>query len=265
MAEDRNETPAEVATITPSWLADVSNEDSLGGMAEHRVVSRIKLVQAMSREELKDACGEGSVVIVPGNILLAEKKQPFYMVPLFSFTEFIQWADLEDDNAQSSILDRTYDKGSELAEKCRDFDRHEEAYGDDNKYIARNAEHLNFVCEIYGNHPYAGTEVALSFARGEFSKGKQFISALFNRCANGARVPMWANVFSFTSNLRKKGNRQWYGLDFTNPDQLFIDQADAERLSSKAKILADEFTKNAFSVSQTDDTADANAEASGEM
>jgi hypothetical protein len=190
-------------------------------LKKERLVSRIKIIHASSGSELKKVFDEGSVIISPGQALIAEVEKrneqgkPFFMVPAFFFIEFCKWADIKD-NSSPSIIARSTDKGSDLALKARNSDRRFEEYGNEGAFTARYVEHLNFISFLYGDHPLAenGEPFVLGFCRGEFMTGKNFITSI-----SRIKAPLWSQVWKFNTQHRDRNNFQWWGLDFSRPDE----------------------------------------------
>ena len=225
----RNDTPVEVAKVgpaMPAYLAKFQGTDtSLLALEEHRIVPRLKIVQAMSNTELKKEFGEGAVVVWPDRSLLAryDSKDPdsFLLNPLFFFNEFAKWSDPQDSKSPP-IVDRTFDKTTELARRCRSAaaDRIEPYEG--GKY--RFTEHLNFVCRIRGGGDLADIAVVLQFRAGEFQTGRNLIGAMFNR-----KAPMWSQIWEFYPVFRERGAKKWYGLDFRVAQTPFIGEDEVEK------------------------------------
>lgn len=230
----RTDTPHEVARVgedAPSWLAEVDEHEETGleVMAEYRVIPRIKVIQSMTDRELKNEFGEGALVAMPGRVLLAAEDEALQVVPVFAFTEFCTWSDLKDQGSPT-ILARSFDKAGEIAAKSRDPNRRHEPYGDVDKktgeptYEMRHVEHLCFGCVVYDeDHPMNGQPVVLSFQRGEFGTGKNFITALMMRRFNGHVVPIWGQVWQLKSGFRDRGvDAKWFGIDYEPGDPPFI-------------------------------------------
>jgi len=240
----------------PNWLTTYEEpDDSIVDMAEYRILSRLKVVQSMSAEELKENFGEGSIIIAPGNVLVAAKKEPVLFVPVFFFTEFCVWGD-RDDIAGPTIRDRSFDKAGDIARRCRDPERREEEY-DDGKFKARYVEHLNFAGFIYGDHPQTMTACVLSFSRGEFGTGRNFINAVTLRKVGGKTAPLWSQVWKLQTNFRDGGaSKKWWGIDPTNPDDdtpSFISAEQVEFFKTEHVSCKEDFEKSKLLVDHGDD------------
>jgi len=238
---------SEVQKITPTFLQGMT-DTSLEDMKGYRVLSRIRVVQAMSDATLKEQCGEGAAVLQPGNVLLSKAKEAFRFVPLFFFPEFITWKDRRDGG--SPIYSRSFDKAGEIAAKSRDSDSRFEPYpgGPNNDpYKFRHVEHLNFAGVIYGGDLHM-TPAAMSFAKGELGVGKNLCSAALLR-----KTPLWSQVWEFYSGTRDAGGYQWWGLDFKNPDlQPWIQESEADTFKSMHDELKALHDAQKLSVDQSD-------------
>lgn len=251
----------------PSTLAQYAADDnSLAGMAQHRVLSRLKIVQGQSSPRLKEAFGEGTVILSPSEVVIAND-EPFKIVPVFYFTDFITWADRKD-TSSPAILARSILPNSEIAIKAKDAALREEGYGpmvgskgkERPQYTKRHAECLNFACFIYGEHEQAGNLVALTFQRGEHFAGRSFISAILLRKLPGTRssAPLWSQVWELQSATRNRNGNAWYGFDYRNPQDgnLFIKDDEIESMLGEHQKLKEAWDAGMLSA----DLSDANDE-----
>jgi hypothetical protein len=211
-----------------SALARLAHEDkSLSGMEKYVFISRLKLIQGTTEGALKDRFGEGSLIIRPGDGLVARKNDIVRMIPIHFHTEYCKWADRRDKESKM-IVERSYSPMSEIAKRAQDANKRFELYPDQEKkkekdqWKYRYVEHLNFVFTIFGEHDFKGQEVAFSFSRGEFTQGRKYISALKLRRSevDGQRIqtPLWAQVWDFMPKYREVQENKWYGLDFAPAD-----------------------------------------------
>lgn len=263
--QKRTETSIKKVTVNPNFLTQYVKEDtSLDLLREHRVVPRFKLIQATTDEDLKKAFGEGSVIVRPGDALICKHEgEGFNFVPLFFFLEWAKWRDLKGNG--SMILERTHDKASKLAELSRDAKTRKELYsGMDNvideaaKMYYQYVEHIRFIGVIYGDHPLVGQPVTLSFERGEWVQGKNFISAVAMRrqiISDGddkesIPVPLWAQVWNLGSiHHAPDATRKWYGFKFEAADPSIIQPEEAPAMQALHEEYKELFAKQRLSVS----------------
>lgn len=269
MGTDRNEHPSEISKVGDdfSYLAPfVEDDQSTAAMAEHRILSRIKTIQALTEESLREACGVGSLVIMPAKQLLITPEETIDFVPLAFFEEFILWRDRRDTEA-GAIEARSMSKTSELAKRARDPKLWEEVYAGgtkDKPFKKRYTEHLNFPGIIYSkDHELYRVPVCLSFSRGEFTVGRQFISQITLRRVQGRQAPLWATVWTLSVGSRKNNNGSWYGIDVANAERPFIDQEHVESFKSEYETLTEQIAKQlvAVDMSESDDPVATTSEA----
>ena len=263
---DRNETPAEMVAVggnaPPSWLAAYNEDDtSKQELKKHRLVPRLKILQGLSPEALKDQFGEGSAILAPANAMVCRKRESFLFVPLFFFVEYIKWSD-RNDKESLGIVERTFDQGSALARYAQDPNKREELYDPERPtgYKYTYQEHLNFIGYIYGAHELEGTEVAISFSKGEHRYGKAFVSACTLRDA-----PLWANVFELTIGQHSSGDNVWWGIDFKNPEdptKRFITAEEAPVFKEQFETLKRQFEEQTISTDFSDVDEDRQSEVS---
>lgn len=244
----------------PNWLANYIEQDqSLQGMEEYRILPRIKVIQSMTDQNLKKMFGEGTIIIRPGDaVLWKDGDEPFLFVPLFFCVEFTKFADLRDKESGVVIVERSFDPTSDIAKKSRDSELRFEIYEgqekkkDPMKY--RYVEHLRFFGVIYGSHQLAWQFIALSFERGEFGQGRNFISAIKMRKTRigdkSVPVPLWSQVWALKGVFRDKGDKKWYGIDFVAPDDPMINPGDAEQMFAFHKEMKELFEKQRLLVDE---------------
>ena len=79
---DREDTAVQRVTGHDYLLPYADDDKSVDSLGQYRVLSRVKIVQGTSKPELKEDFGEGSVLITPGNALVAAQGSGFLFVPL---------------------------------------------------------------------------------------------------------------------------------------------------------------------------------------
>lgn len=245
--EQRNNPPKDVVKVGPSWLGQVSDDDSIAPLEQYKVLPLFKVIQAMTDESLKDRFKEGSIIVRPGDQLIAEKGEPFYFVPCFMFTEFCKWASIKDKESPA-VLERTFDDKNDVAIRSRSPEKRKEPYPDGSDRSYRYVEHLNFPGVVYGNHPLSGQEVVLGFSRGEFFTGQSFCTSIQMRKVGGQVVPLWGQIWQLSANVRKRKGYSWYGIDFANPDgemqSPYIENEEVESFQKAFQELKEQFQKN---------------------
>lgn len=208
--------------VAPSWLAEVAqNDDSIAALAEYRILPRASIIQKVTAKEKKGTMADGTTFITPGGTIVALPEEPFLIVPVFQFTEFIKWRD-QDDKSGDALLEKTFNKNSELAKRARDKALRIEEYGDNRpgkgRFKYSYLEHLNFAVIMYQqDHPLSGQAFAISFKKGEFFQGTNFCNALSQRKVNGIPVPYWTQVWEFRTGVHERRGYDWYGFNFNNP------------------------------------------------
>ena len=236
----RTDTDIDKVPTNPNFLDAYTEEDtSLDALKEHRTVPRFKVIQPTTEEELKNTFGVGSAIVRPGDTLICKHSgnttmqalESFDFVPLFFFVEWNKWRDLK--GTGDMVLDKSFDPSSDVAVRSKNKDTRKEAYpgqeamadNDANKMYYQYVEHLRFIGTIYGDHPLAGTPVTLSFERGEWGQGKNFISAVSLRrrqttdAETGEKIakpiPLWSQVWRMkTVYHNPDALRKWYGFSF---------------------------------------------------
>lgn len=270
----KSRTDSEIQKVMPSSLiAKMAKEDtSLEGLKEHRVVPRLKIIQGSSGQELRDQFGAGSVIIRPGDQLVChfakdssmdDQVTSFQFVPLFFFVEFAKWQDLKSAGQGANVITRTFDDTSEVAKRCRNKDLRFELYeGHGNLPEAeqryyRYVEHFRFVGCIYGDHILSDVPVVLSFERGEFGQGKNFISAAsLRRVQNEGEmisVPLWMQVWEFSTIYHDPTpDKKWYGFRFSPAPLIETDHV--AKMKERHEEFKSLFQKQRLTVDESGET-----------
>lgn len=237
-----------------SWLEKHQlGEHVNASLDDYKILPRIKTIQGMSAQKLQDAYGVGSLILSPGDAIVAKKGVPFHFTPVFFFPEFLKCGDREDTNTPF-IVARTFDPTHEIARRCQNAETRTEGYGERNQkgdyqYHYTYVETLNFPGFVVDEtHDLRGVPVVLVFAKGEWSRGRNLAQAISLRRANGKKVPMHLQRWKMCSALREKGTRRWWGIDFENPEQPYINQDMVEFMSTQAKELSEFFAKQKLRV-----------------
>lgn len=270
----RTDTDIEKVNTNPNFLDAYTEEDtSLDALKEHRTVPRFKIIQPTTEEELKNTFGTGSAIVRPGDTMVCkhsgnqniEALESFDFVPLFFFVEWAKWRDLK--GTGDMILDKSFDPSSDVAVRSKDKDTRKEAYpgqeamaeNDPNRMYFQYVEHLRFIGAIYGEHPLAGTPVTLSFERGEWGQGKNFISAVSLRrrqttdSETGEKVakpiPLWSQVWRMkTVYHNPDALRKWYGFAFEAAPESIIKPQEAAAMFGLHKEFKELFEASRLSV-----------------
>lgn len=206
----------------------VANDTSMQGMEQYVLIPFVKIIQAMTGTELKQLFGEGAAILRPGDALIEKCEAPFQFVPIFFCDEFAKWADRKDKESPM-IVERSFRPDSVIAKKAARADTRFEPYpgqegkADKDQWKYRYVAHLRFFGVIFGDHPLAGTKCVISFDRGEFTQGRNFITAIQMRRVDidgeKVRVPLFAQVWQLYTKLRDRGEKKWIGFNFEVPEE----------------------------------------------
>lgn len=260
MSEDQKQSRTDTAitkvNVNPDYLAKYAEQDnSLDVLKECRTLPRFKIIQATSDGELIKNFGVGTAIIRPGDAMICkhgENPDSFDFVPLFFFREWAKWRDLK--GTGPMVLDRSFNPTSLLAQNSANSDLRKELYAgqesldDKSKMYYAYVEHLRFIGVIYGEHPLVGIPVTLSFERGEWGQGKNFISAVSLRRQiindNSIDVPLWAQVWKLsTIHHAPDATRKWYGFKFEATEPSIIQEDEAEAMHALHLEFKDLFEK----------------------
>ena len=271
----RTDTDIDKVPTNPNFLAAYIEEDtSLDALEEHVSVPRFKLIQPTTEAELKSTFGEGSAIVRPGDTLVVKYEgnknmdahTEFDFVPLFFFKEWATWRDLK--GSGPMILDRSFDPGSNIAvwsknKKTRKvpYAGHEHLQDSDpSKLYNSHVEHIRFLGTVYGDHPLAGTPVVLSFERGEWSQGQNFIDAIGLRRIKindeYAKMPLWSQVWRMkTVYHNPEADKKWFGFSFEAAPQSVINPDEADAMKGLHTKFRDLHKKSLLTVQDDEQTS----------
>lgn len=219
----------------PAHLIKAAGEKPLGLDIVRQYVRppRAKIVQPQSGAELRQAFPEGTVIMQPGNVLIAPmpfdevtKRHlnaglSFTFVPLFFYPEYFIFNPIEVPTL-ATIRDRTTDPKSEIAQRARNKNLWEAPCPEDTsgKHKIRYVEVLTYMIHVTSVSQPAeietlwGKPISLTFMRGEHKTGTKLSGDIMLRKAD-----IFANVFQANTAHRVKDRFNWYGYNITAPMQ----------------------------------------------
>ena len=266
--EKRTDTQGiEKVDVNPDYLAAyVEKDESLDSLKQHRVVPRFKIIQPTTAAELQQKFGTGSAIVQPGEAMVVkynDDPKTFDFVPLFFFKEWAKWRDLK--GSGPHILDRSHDPVSELAKLSADKENRKELYPgheampEEQRMYNMYVEHIRFIGMIYGDHPLTGLPVTLSFERGEWGQGNNFLTAvsLRRQVINGEskEIPLWAQIWRLNTVYHNpEQSKKWYGFDFQAAPQGIILPEEAPTMQAMHLDFKDLFAKSRLMVDDSPET-----------
>lgn len=241
---DRNESMVKRVGEADFLAPFVQEDDSLAGMEQHVIIPRLKIIQSMTDPELKKKAPEGSVILRPSDMIVAEPEQPFLFVPQFFFVEFTKMSDRRDKTGPM-ILGRSFDPTSEIAKRSENAETRFEVYEghekkpDKDQWKYRYVKHFRFPGVLYeAESDFFMTPTVISFERGEHFQGRNFVSAIKMRkvrVGSGEETrlvpqPLWSQVWQLHTAIRPGNEGSWYGFDFevAHPSSIIAEEHVAE-------------------------------------
>lgn len=207
--------------------------ESMVDLLQYVQPPRLKIIQSMTKQELKQQFNEGDLLVMPSREVVApvslnefkkpgDEGTPFHIVPVFFYTEYVAWNPLAAAQAGQMPFtrERSFDKNSKLAQKCRTPNMREEPCSEcppdaqGNPQKIRNQEHLNFLVALPFHPTLYETPVLMSFSRGEFGTGCSFSSLLSMR---GTSFDCYYNQFVCYTKRRTNAKGNWFGFNIVNP------------------------------------------------
>jgi hypothetical protein len=208
----------------PEWmLAEGGKDTGLEEVSRYVIPPRLKIVQPLSDQTLKDSFNVGDVIIQPQMVSVApmlydgakclNEGTAFHLVPLFFWAEWCIHNNIKLKGQEPYIFDRTLDPKSEVAQRAINpklwSGPHPEK-GDE--FPIRYVEHLNYVFVLIGEHELAGTPIVASFFKAEHKTGRNFAGL-----AKLRRAPLFGCQYEARCKMRKNNSGNWFGIDISNP------------------------------------------------
>lgn len=250
----------------PAYL-QVEDDHSVDELKHYIRPPRVKVIQSMSSDELKQKFGVADTILVPDNVLIMEaardgkgnvqpgNTQPFLFTPLFFFTEFCVWNPLEMKDQLPAIRERSTDPNSAIAKRARDWNNKTMPCPENPEHECEFCEHMNFIIHIQ-NYP---EPCVMTFSRGEFKAGVNF-ATLAKLRKQGTGVPLYANVFAANLTYRQGKKGSWYGLDVSNPDgdtSPYVGEEAFNRYKEMHAQFAKDYADSKIEVNYEDEPIDA--------
>lgn len=240
----------------PDYLREYAeNDESKETLKEHVRIPWLQILQGLSDQNLLSQYGQGAALLNPGGGLVAKAKDgasdPFYVVPVLFFTEYVQWSHRED-NESPAVLNRSFDARSDLARKCKNPEEWEEKYTNpsNQEFLARNTEQLCFVCIIYDeDHPLHGMLCTAVFSKGSYKYGKLWINQI-----NMRKGPLYCHIWRLNTKYQDDGpKKKFWRLDTRVPEEdrsSFVGKDDIQFFHDKHLELKEAFNEQRLIVDQ---------------
>ena len=270
--EEQTTALATQATQLPAFMQD-DRKLGLETVLQYVRPPRLKIVQALAADSIKAKFNIGDIILMPHMELVAPMKMdernqpladgaPIHFVPLFMFVEYITWNPLSLRGQVPSMAARSFDPKSEIARKARDPELRIEKYKDDPKLSIKHVEHLNYIVVPVNDHPFMGTQMVLSFSRGDHRFGTNFANLIALR-----KAPICGCNFELHAHFEKNNKGQWYAPHVTNPSTAsglspWVDKVLYDVLREQHVELKTAFEEGRIDIDHSDDDVDpAEAEA----
>ena len=192
----------------PEFLA--KTEGTTEGLENMRagdlLIPRLILMQALSPRVVdKDGAESGDMFNSVTNELVLAEGESMLFVPVYHYIEWIKWADRE---SSESILDRSLDPESVLAQSAARQEKRTNLKGQEVWVVT---EYHNFVVLVPEMNPRV--PMVISCAKTNHRQGKKLLSLARFR----GKYPLYAGKYSFRSKIaeNKDGNK-YYTFDFDN-------------------------------------------------
>jgi hypothetical protein len=257
--------PATSALATPTAglsLPEHLRDKQVTGLSEIKknvIIPRLKIVQSQSSSDLRNAYGEGTVLVSPTQQVVAKPTDrtvgaSFCFVPLFFFVNWATWNDIKLKGTEPAVRYVTCDPTDPIVAKSRNKELRSEPHPSVKDRFIRHVEQLNFVVALQ-DHDLGDTPIILTFARSEHYTGSKFCSLIRMRKAS----PFYC-VFNATVGQRQNQQGSWYGYDVTNPQgenaQWVMDPNRCEQYAQSAASFEKIFKESGIVADTSDEDHD---------
>ncbi len=203
-----------LASSVPDFLRENAGEGT-EEIREYLRPGRIKVMQS-NRTQTYAEFPEGSVIVTPVNMLLAENEQKFHFVPLLFFPEWCTMNPFAMKDKLPFVREQSFDPRSDIAAKARNKDTRAEPCPENPKFMIKHKQFFNFVCYLVCQPELSRIPVVLSFSGGEFGRGQRLSDQI---AMKASQCPIWGQVYEArvpkTKRVAEQG--EWFGIDVSPP------------------------------------------------
>lgn len=204
----------------PQFLRERGEQKGVDEVVQYIRPPFIKIVQGSSDKELKEQFPEKSVILAPGNDLLAAPDEIIRFTPILFFREFLVINPLEWRGQEKMIHARTFDPNSDIAKRAFDPNRrNEQLFNTDGspilvkgKPIYRSYQDTRTYLVLVHWPRNPGTVCAMTFARAELQTADRLASLI-----GGRQADIFAGIFEASVGIHKNPQHDWYGFNMDNP------------------------------------------------
>ncbi len=166
------------------------------------IIPRVKMVNALSPERKDKVADEGDIV----NSLTKEKLNGKTFIPVFKFTNHIEWKDRADGGgikciARDGKVAEAQDGSKIICASCKrcEFDNTKQG----KEALPKCTKYINFFGFIAGEK----LPIILSFAKTNYAEGKKMYSL-----AKVTMQNMWNHGYTLNEKKMAKGGNEWYNI-----------------------------------------------------
>lgn len=193
----------------PAHIADDKDRAGTEELAQYIVPPRVKIVQALSDDSLKELAGEGALVAAPTNIVLAKVGVKVPFVPVLFWPSWLVW-NPRNAGDLPMVREETRDPQSEIAAICRDPQRRNAVSCPEfPDKMLRYQEHLNYLVILPGVSMHM--VFALSFARTQHRAGSNLAALIRMR-----NKPIYAGGYTMHTVRQENSEGRWFGFAIEN-------------------------------------------------
>jgi len=205
--------------LVPDWMAKRPVK-GLEQASLHQTFQRMDVIQALSKPEIVEQFGVGSVIMQPEQILIAKFGEAFRAVPVFHYSSYAKWLDINDpESAVAPVAAESLDVNGALARLSKNPATREEAYGKKGELSYRYCEHINFVFAF--RSASANGLASHTFSKGSWTVGNRlccFLARKKDVDTGQQQTSIFGHVLQLSvGKASNKRNQSWYQIDFQVP------------------------------------------------
>lgn len=183
---------------------------------------RLKVIQSLTSPPFKPPFVDGDVILTPQLKKIGSLNEEFTFVPVYFFVNYVIWNPPQMRHSLPAIREMTFDENSLTARKARTFTQ--EPCKESPQHNIKYAQVLNFLV-ILKHEEITEFPVAMFFNRGEYKTGQILLGLLQNR----DQAPPYACRFAAKAGEHVGRQGRWFGLNFRNDNQPWVDEGDYNR------------------------------------
>lgn len=220
----------------PSYLTTHGAEGAEERLEIQTTTPRLKVIQSMTDRDIKKEFGEGALLCMPDQILVAGAGEPVVAIPIFRWVSWQTWLDInEGGDEPTPVLAESFDAAGDIAARSRNPNEREGVDGEGRRVSHRECIHFIFRID---EGPAEGVVAVYSWMRAGHKHGAKLARYTDRQGANG--VGIYANRIRLGTMEETNAKNQTYHVLAAKPDEVaYVAEERLDALREQYLFFAD--------------------------